>query len=56
MKFRGSAVRFVLVSATAPNIDDIANWIGDVDSKKPATVFQVRCILIRLEFGLTSPV
>jgi ATP-dependent DNA helicase HFM1/MER3 len=42
MKLRGSAVRFVLVSATAPNIDDIANWIGCRDSDRPATVFQVR--------------
>lgn len=28
MKLRGSAVRFILVSATAPNIGDIAAWIG----------------------------
>ncbi|KAJ7827539.1 hypothetical protein B0H14DRAFT_2814688 [Mycena olivaceomarginata] len=29
MKTRGSAVRFVLVSATVPNIKDIAAWIGN---------------------------
>ncbi|KAK0463719.1 uncharacterized protein EV420DRAFT_1729062 [Desarmillaria tabescens] len=28
MKLRGSGVRFVLVSATVPNIQDIASWIG----------------------------
>ncbi|PBK92990.1 P-loop containing nucleoside triphosphate hydrolase protein [Armillaria gallica] len=28
MKLRGSCVRFVLVSATVPNIQDIASWIG----------------------------
>ncbi|KAF8997948.1 P-loop containing nucleoside triphosphate hydrolase protein [Hymenopellis radicata] len=28
MKLRGSGVRFVMVSATAPNIQDIACWIG----------------------------
>ncbi|KAJ4475641.1 hypothetical protein J3R30DRAFT_3294677 [Lentinula aciculospora] len=27
MKLRGTAVRFILVSATVPNIQDIANWI-----------------------------
>jgi hypothetical protein len=41
MKLRGSAVRFLLVSATAPNIDDLANWIGRADSSGPATVFRV---------------
>ncbi|TFK42447.1 hypothetical protein BDQ12DRAFT_732098 [Crucibulum laeve] len=28
MKKRGTSVRFVLVSATVPNIDDVASWIG----------------------------
>ncbi|KAF6764008.1 Sec63 Brl domain-containing protein [Ephemerocybe angulata] len=28
MKMRGSGIRFVLVSATIPNIDDIAAWIS----------------------------
>ncbi|KAK7034084.1 ATP-dependent DNA helicase MER3, partial [Paramarasmius palmivorus] len=28
MKLRGSSVRFVVVSATVPNIEDIAAWIG----------------------------
>ncbi|KAG8976544.1 Sec63, partial [Tulasnella sp. 427] len=29
MKTRGTAVRFILLSATAPNIEDIASWIGE---------------------------
>lgn len=29
-KSRGDAVRFVAVSATVPNIDDIARWIGSI--------------------------
>lgn len=42
MKTRGSAVRFALVSATVPNIDDIASWIGSQDnSARPAKVFEV---------------
>ncbi|KAG8969462.1 Sec63 [Tulasnella sp. 419] len=28
MKTRGTSVRFVLLSATAPNIEDIAAWVG----------------------------
>ncbi|KAG8907978.1 Sec63 [Tulasnella sp. 403] len=28
MKTNGTSVRFVLLSATAPNIEDIANWVG----------------------------
>lgn len=31
-KTRGDAVRFVAVSATVPNIDDIARWIGNSDA------------------------
>ena len=34
--------RFVLVSATAPNVVDIANWIGARDGLRPAIVKQVR--------------
>ncbi|KAF8205795.1 hypothetical protein K438DRAFT_2014648 [Mycena galopus ATCC 62051] len=40
MKTRGSAVRFVLVSATVPNIQDIASWIGNKRRDGAATVFQ----------------
>lgn len=56
-KSRGDAVRFVAVSATVPNIDDIARWIGSTsappssqrDNDNPvahmpkARVFKVRC-------------
>jgi ATP-dependent DNA helicase HFM1/MER3 len=42
MKTRGSAVRFVLVSATVPNIQDIASWIGNKRRNDAATVFEVR--------------
>jgi ATP-dependent DNA helicase HFM1/MER3 len=42
MRTRGSAVRFVLVSATVPNIEDIASWIGSADhQEKPAKVYKV---------------
>ncbi|KAJ6490475.1 hypothetical protein DFH09DRAFT_1003499 [Mycena vulgaris] len=40
MKTRGSAVRFILVSATVPNIEDIALWIGNKRRDDAATVFQ----------------
>ncbi|OCH92100.1 P-loop containing nucleoside triphosphate hydrolase protein, partial [Obba rivulosa] len=39
MKTRGSSVRFVVVSATVPNIDDVARWIGDGNGGS-ATVMQ----------------
>ncbi|KAL6301584.1 P-loop containing nucleoside triphosphate hydrolase protein [Sparassis latifolia] len=29
MKTRGSSVRFIVVSATVPNIEDVASWIGN---------------------------
>ncbi|KAJ7481219.1 inner membrane protein import complex subunit Tim54-domain-containing protein [Mycena galericulata] len=37
---RGSAVRFVLVSATVPNIQDLAHWIGNKRHDDAATVFE----------------
>lgn len=40
MKVRGSDVRLVLVSATVPNIDDVAAWTGGSDGG-PAKVFEV---------------
>ncbi|KAJ7256507.1 Sec63 Brl domain-containing protein [Mycena haematopus] len=40
MKTRGSTVRFVLVSATVPNIHDIAAWIGNKRRDDAAIVFQ----------------
>ena len=41
MKTRGSAVRFVAVSATVPNIDDVAHWIASRYSNGAAASFQV---------------
>ena len=41
MKARGSCVRFVMVSATVPNIADVAAWIGNGRAAGPAIVMQV---------------
>ncbi|KIP12313.1 hypothetical protein PHLGIDRAFT_330001 [Phlebiopsis gigantea 11061_1 CR5-6] len=38
MKFRGNSVRFALVSATVPNIQDVAAWIGNGSRGKTALV------------------
>ncbi|KAI0672919.1 P-loop containing nucleoside triphosphate hydrolase protein [Trametes maxima] len=38
MKLRGSAVRFVVVSATVPNIEDVADWIGNHSNNGRAVV------------------
>jgi ATP-dependent DNA helicase HFM1/MER3 len=46
MKTRGTAVRFVMVSATVPNIEDVANWIRSADDNSPAVVFQVNILTI----------
>ncbi|KAG8935054.1 Sec63 [Tulasnella sp. 417] len=47
MKTRGTAVRFILLSATAPNIEDIASWVGhhsdgniNISQSRRATVFK----------------
>ncbi|EJD02191.1 P-loop containing nucleoside triphosphate hydrolase protein [Fomitiporia mediterranea MF3/22] len=42
MKARCHNIRFILVSATVPNIQDVANWIGNpsIDLNAPATVFE----------------
>ncbi|KAJ3930521.1 MAG: DEAD-domain-containing protein [Lentinula lateritia] len=40
MKLRGTAVRFVLVSATIPNIKDIASWIGKDAQHGSAQVYE----------------
>ncbi|KAH7923546.1 P-loop containing nucleoside triphosphate hydrolase protein, partial [Leucogyrophana mollusca] len=61
MKSRGSAVRFILVSATVPNIEDVASWIGSVASDhRPARVFQFGeeyrpCKLTRFVYGVPKP-
>ncbi|KAF5330810.1 hypothetical protein D9619_005499 [Psilocybe cf. subviscida] len=41
MKFRGSAIRFILVSATVPNTDDVAGWVGRCEgSTDSAQIFE----------------
>ncbi|KAH8117083.1 P-loop containing nucleoside triphosphate hydrolase protein [Phellopilus nigrolimitatus] len=42
MKARGLDIRLLLVSATVPNIRDIADWVGNpsIDSKASATVYE----------------
>ncbi|OBZ69133.1 putative ATP-dependent DNA helicase HFM1 [Grifola frondosa] len=57
MKTRGSSVRFVVVSATVPNIEDVANWIGDDTSDGSATVMQFGeefrpCKLSKFVYGI----
>ncbi|KAH9966525.1 P-loop containing nucleoside triphosphate hydrolase protein [Russula dissimulans] len=56
MKSRGSAVRFVAVSATVPNIDDVAHWIASRYSNGAAAFFQFGeefrpCQLSRFVYG-----
>ncbi|PPQ81219.1 LOW QUALITY PROTEIN: hypothetical protein CVT25_015743 [Psilocybe cyanescens] len=41
MKFRGSSIRFLLVSATVPNIEDVGHWIGSgFGNSESAQVFK----------------
>ncbi|KAF9482801.1 P-loop containing nucleoside triphosphate hydrolase protein [Pholiota conissans] len=41
MKLRGTSIRFVFVSATVPNIQDVARWIGcGMGSSAPARVYE----------------
>nr|WJN24852.1 meiosis specific DNA helicase [Farysia itapuensis] len=58
-KLRGSDVRFVAVSATIPNLEDVARWIGrggGATSSEPAETFQFGdeyrpCKLERFVYG-----
>ena len=43
MKARGSSVRFLAVSATVPNVNDVAAWVGAKAGDGPAEVYEV-CI------------
>ncbi|PIL24262.1 hypothetical protein GSI_14015 [Ganoderma sinense ZZ0214-1] len=38
MKLRGTLVRFLVVSATVPNIADVADWVGNSTDNGPAAV------------------
>ncbi|KAG1761698.1 Sec63 Brl domain-containing protein [Suillus occidentalis] len=62
MKARGSDVRFLLVSATVPNIEDVASWIGSnhASSNHPGQIFQFGdeyrpCKLTRFVYGVVKP-
>ncbi|KAH9950191.1 P-loop containing nucleoside triphosphate hydrolase protein [Amylocystis lapponica] len=57
MKTRGSSVRFVVVSATVPNIEDVAHWIGNGVTCGSATVMQFGdefrpCKLSKFVYGI----
>lgn len=41
MKLRGNGVRFIMVSATVPNVQDVALWVGANQEASPAQVFEV---------------
>ncbi|PCH37704.1 nucleoside triphosphate hydrolase protein [Wolfiporia cocos MD-104 SS10] len=57
MKTRGSSVRFIVVSATVPNIDDVASWLGNGTPDGSATVMQFGedyrpCKLSKFVYGI----
>ncbi|KAH9857195.1 P-loop containing nucleoside triphosphate hydrolase protein [Lenzites betulinus] len=57
MKLRGSAVRFIVVSATVPNVIDVADWIANRTNDGPATVKEFGeefrpCKLSRFVYGV----
>ncbi|KAI8989727.1 P-loop containing nucleoside triphosphate hydrolase protein [Trametes punicea] len=57
MKLRGHAVRFLVVSATVPNITDVADWIGNRANNGPALTKQFGeefrpCRLSRYVYGV----
>ncbi|KAL7283636.1 hypothetical protein ACG7TL_003072 [Trametes sanguinea] len=57
MKLRGSSVRFLVVSATVPNIVDVADWIGNRANDGPALVKEFGeeyrpCKLSRFVYGV----
>ncbi|KAI0822838.1 P-loop containing nucleoside triphosphate hydrolase protein [Trametes gibbosa] len=57
MKLRGNAVRFIVVSATVPNVIDVADWIANRANDGPATVKEFGeefrpCKLSRFVYGV----
>lgn len=54
MKLRGSSVRFVVVSATVPNIQDVADWVGSPSGDGPATVKEVCELKVLRPVGLSD--
>ncbi|EUC66319.1 P-loop nucleoside triphosphate hydrolase, putative [Rhizoctonia solani AG-3 Rhs1AP] len=60
MMQRGNHVRFVLVSATAPNIEDLKDWLSSCSSGEPTGMFKFGdeyrpCQLQRYVYGYTRP-
>ncbi|KAH7343302.1 hypothetical protein B0J17DRAFT_764514 [Rhizoctonia solani] len=60
MMQRGNRVRFVLVSATAPNIEDFKDWLSSCSSGEPTGMFKFGdeyrpCQLQRHVYGYTRP-
>lgn len=54
MKTRNESIRFLLVSATVPNIRDIADWMDSSREPKTCEVLEVRlhlflCILASMD-------
>ncbi|KAI0362446.1 P-loop containing nucleoside triphosphate hydrolase protein [Trametes cingulata] len=57
MKLRGNSVRFIVVSATVPNIADVADWIANRDNSGPAIIKEFGeefrpCKLSRFVYGV----
>ncbi|KZT02310.1 P-loop containing nucleoside triphosphate hydrolase protein [Laetiporus sulphureus 93-53] len=57
MKIRGSSVRFVVVSATVPNIEDVASWISNGTPDGSATIMKFGeeyrpCKLSKFVYGI----
>ncbi|QRV87986.1 DEAD/DEAH box helicase [Ceratobasidium sp. AG-Ba] len=60
MMQRGNSVRFVLLSATAPNIEDIKNWLSSCSSGEATAMFKFGddfrpCKLKRHVYGFPRP-
>ncbi|KAI0636677.1 P-loop containing nucleoside triphosphate hydrolase protein [Trametes polyzona] len=57
MKLRGNDVRFIVVSATVPNVVDVADWVGNRANTGPAVVKEFGdefrpCKLSRFVYGV----
>ena len=55
MKARGTSIRFILVSATVPNIQDVADWIGRGPNGGSAIVRQVGAALSSTNLAHVQP-
>ncbi|GAB1519636.1 ATP-dependent DNA helicase MER3 [Rhizoctonia solani] len=52
MMQRGNHVRFVLVSATVPNIEDLKDWLSSCSSGEPTRMFKTLLNTRRIYFSL----